>query len=1713
MNRINDLIQKQILANAETQDVTVEEILNPIITLPSKVVLRDNLFKANLRSITEGQTAYFPIDPDLDTMRLWILNEHGGRYLTDHSFMQNTIQLNGTDQTKLVWANDDDGVSGSPIVNRLIDDQYVRVEDNPNIQIKNIAATAEGISVFLRLYIEYARSENKFQKPNVLFSKIDSEQVDYAYAAYLYDDGTISFFVRDNRREYFVVAPSQSIIWTNINLPDYSETDYTPADYYTLANVPGLPVPTPYVDLCFTYNFATHQMQIIRSELVSGPGVIIADSSNQPAQSNLKGWWRMNEGGPIGTTPVNTIYDLSSNALDATATNPLWDPDTNNIVFADNNAYVPIITNVGGKEINNLTTALTFAAWARIDDTQGGYAGLVSNINGRSDGNKILVRNLGANTEVLWRGHNGTNPIDSLGIVTNAHLVNDNLWHHYAVIYDGATVKIFVDGLLIFSEPQTYTLGSGTANMTLAWGSTNTSLYHLTGSMQDALLYNTTLTNAQILQIYQQGRRISYFPKWREDPPIEPPSPSPITNQFQNVYNVARPAAAETDYTRLHQITATSLQQRYSVGQGAQEDSQPVTEDNVYDNDPNYDSGTAVQEVPSIYAESSTVPGSGAYLKLNCQTFSGQKFVSGTGDDILGKPITKVIAKMADVNPNSPGTPASGPVTCRIVKANGQSPPELVSPNTFDGLDLPDNQGGTNTSNWATLAYTFPGNNYPMATGDKIQFEFDKGGTIPDSITQYSQLATTDTSFLGIARTQFVGHVFQTGSDLINKVVTRVTVKLCDLNPTSAAATGNIIAKIVGADHADKAQSDNVDAATIADNLDGIQGHGNWSSHTFTFAGNAHTMANGDRIQFEYDEGGTSTDLPLAGHDKLNASIGGAYQCSYNYLTGFFVDTTSSGMYNKIVKKIQVKMCDLVLSGVGASGNIECSIVNGQTGSYVVTAIGDVQAQSLANNPGGSAGGGWTTVTFTFPSNTFAFRAGIPAGANKGDGFHLKYNFQTTNNGSAVGVAGVGTSIISGSSSDQYTTFGGWGAPIAATNEDWCANVYSDPQVKAIGIALTNTNPETATNVYSGLYSNQTSLVQSTQYDACMDVYAGSIAQAKTVGVAYGTNLIANSNAYDGTYGGSITDRTTFDLALDVFIDKKTGAPNHQYTQLQSAGNKLVAEYINATASPLVGQKLTKITARMYKVGSPTGDLFCRIKKGGGGADIVFGLNGNMTTPQLDVSTLATGSAPAALKEFMNDANKDEETGYALVQGDRITFEFVSTFSNASNYVQIAKTTGSSAVPDVHIQTSTGGTTPTWTSATTDDHIGRFYIGGGFTQTKYPFHNIGYQNSRITQKVTSNNTTDIGSMYNQKITQVKVWLMKVGLPTGQINCVIRNASDTQVASINVYNASDISAIAFQEIPFMNLGNTYVMAVGDRVSLEYSGGDINNHIRVNTNILSTYPYGNLETYTGTTYTNRISHDLAGTMFIGGGATDPLARTRVAERVATTNSALKLKKISRVRIWVRKQSNPLGNVVIRIRNSANQERAVIGSINAETEITSDPIERTVTSSPISVYPLQVGDYVSVEYNGGDENNFVEVMTSKTTDLFDLQNTYVAKWDDANWANNTGIDLIGRMDEGGDVYVPSQEDVLIPDPFYTKDLCILAGGPPWTYIDHTTSTLTHAPSQLFTNAVMPDFRFYRRILTIADLTNIFTNRIDRAPIAYGEVARVGFFSVSEE
>ena len=787
----------------------------------------------------------------------------------------------------------------------------------------------------------------------------------------------------------------------------------------------------------------------------------------------------------------------------------------------------------------------------------------------------------------------------------------------------------------------------------------------------------------------------------------------------------------------------------------------------------------------------------------------------------------------------------------------------------------------------------------------------------------------------------------------------------------------------------------------------------------------------------------------LSGYNQRTGAESAQLGADYNTFLAQILQNSSSNLHGKIISKIVVKMYD---NWGSSAGSIFAEIVDGA--GNVHSTSNTINANTITDSTS------MADYTFTFAGNVY------PMNGTNLDYIRIKFDYGQASSSEIIGVRAV-----------------------AGTNE---SNTY----------AASYTSPNW--NTYSG------------SYDIAMDVYESIGSVQMQVGAARTTSsTIANANQYDALVATptTFTDRT-FDLSMQVYVNTTVvGTPNHLYTVLHNSTNKFAGLYINSVSAGLYGKKVTRCTFRIKKTGSPTGTLYCRLKKASDGSTITFGLNGVAGTGK-DVSTLTTNTAPADMFSFENDANGQDIGGYACQTGDRIYLELSGGTSSAGTQVEVARTHTTSRIANVEMQVSTNGTT--WTAsdasgANDDDIIGIMYVGGYTPPDIFPYHLLGYGNTRITQKVTLNTVAE-GNIYNQKITKIMPYLKKIGSPTGLINAVIRNAADALVASINTYDASSVTG-SFTQISFLNLNQTYTMAVGDRICLEYSGGNVNDHIQVNANFSDTYPYGVLETYSGSSYATQTGNDMAGQMFSGGGSSDPLARTRVGEKVATTSSTIKLKTISRITVYLRKQSLPTGNITFRIRNAADAVVATLGTV-AASSLTSTATATTVTSSPISVYALQVGDIVSVEYNAGDDANFVEVMTTKTTDGFDgVTNTYLSKYDDVNWVPNNAIDLVGQMWQGGDTYTPSQEDVVIPDPVYTKDLTVLAGSTPWTWVNHDLLTSISTTSQLYINAIMSDFRFYRKILTTTELENININRLDRANIAVGQIAKFGFCFIRED
>lgn len=530
------------------------------------------------------------------------------------------------------------------------------------------------------------------------------------------------------------------------------------------------------------------------------------------------------------------------------------------------------------------------------------------------------------------------------------------------------------------------------------------------------------------------------------------------------------------------------------------------------------------------------------------------------------------------------------------------------------------------------------------------------------------------------------------------------------------------------------------------------------------------------------------------------------------------------------------------------------------------------------------------------------------------------------------------------------------------------------------------------------------------------------------------------------------------------------------------------------SGSALIGKKPTRVTFWMkIGQGSPSGTIYCYLQKNGGTSSSQFG------------SSISAGTITGTLTPYLfTDTNNGGDNGYALQANDRIYLYYRS--QNASNSIitqRLLGTTVGDAIETWHGDSNpaTTSTTITWVNTSNNDACIKVEEGGYTEPAKNPWIELDNVTTRIGERV----KTTGSALYLKQITKVKALIQAVGNPSGTIYCKVRDASNTERGQIGQYDASTISTTEFQEIEFLNIYQSWALQDEHAIWIEWTGGTSTNKLRVNIKHEETdvdpEPNTTVVQYDGA-YTE-IAADLAGSMYTGGSATDPDARIRVGEKVALETSTLNFEKISRATLRMKRTgSTTPGKVYLRIRDPEDDSiTGVVSEIDA-TAIPTGESEVTLTKVPVNTVSLLAGGVLTVEYDDGDDNNYVEVMVSKVNAFDDTAKTYLVKYDAllGQYEQKTTYELVGKLETGGDTYTPSADEIPPPDPpNYNHDLMVLAGGYDWTYGGSAANWL---------NAIPPDIRFYRKVLSLIELLNIFTNRLDRAKIGYGDVARIGYF-----
>ena len=109
----------------------------------------------------------------------------------------------------------------------------------------------------------------------------------------------------------------------------------------------------------------------------------------------------------------------------------------------------------------------------------------------------------------LWISTN--NQISGETCLSSIQQFNANTWYHVAGTYDGATMKLYINGQLENSTPKTGNIFVSDSNWCI--GAFNyAGVAYFNGLIDDVRVYNTALSAAEIQQLYQSGMTNAFNP-------------------------------------------------------------------------------------------------------------------------------------------------------------------------------------------------------------------------------------------------------------------------------------------------------------------------------------------------------------------------------------------------------------------------------------------------------------------------------------------------------------------------------------------------------------------------------------------------------------------------------------------------------------------------------------------------------------------------------------------------------------------------------------------------------------------------------------------------------------------------------------------------------------------------------------------------------------------------------------------------------------------------------------------------------------------------------------------------------------------------------------------------------------------------------------------------------------------------------------------------
>ena len=201
----------------------------------------------------------------------------------------------------------------------------------------------------------------------------------------------------------------------------------------------------------------------------------------------------------------NTVNDSSGNGNHAALTGVVW---KDNALYYDGVAYGTVLNS---PSLTAITDRVTISFWILSDYTSGINRSILA-WEGWGYSYGILMLDA-VSVRFVLQGTDGD------GYITSATDLPRDVWHKVTCVYDGATAKIYINGLEDLSVATTGSITGSTDNLLL--GAATTATWHLDGGLDNVLIWSRPLAPAEVASLYidpyQMFRRDPVY-KWYEEP-------------------------------------------------------------------------------------------------------------------------------------------------------------------------------------------------------------------------------------------------------------------------------------------------------------------------------------------------------------------------------------------------------------------------------------------------------------------------------------------------------------------------------------------------------------------------------------------------------------------------------------------------------------------------------------------------------------------------------------------------------------------------------------------------------------------------------------------------------------------------------------------------------------------------------------------------------------------------------------------------------------------------------------------------------------------------------------------------------------------------------------------------------------------------------------------------------------------------------------------